>query len=64
MKALKAKKLSKVFISSNCPPEMKEDLERYSKMNGVELAQLDIANDELGVVCKKSFNISIIGLKK
>jgi len=64
MKSLKAGELSKIFLTSNVSDEVREDLEKYSKMNKVELVQLDIANDELAVVAKKPFNISIIGLKK
>lgn len=64
MKALKAGKLSKIYATSNCPADVREDLEHYSKLSGVEIVNLDIANDELGVVCKKTFRISIIGLKK
>jgi len=64
MKALKSGELSKIFKTSNCPDDLNKDLENYSNMNNVELVQLEISNDELGVICKKPFNISIIGLKK
>lgn len=64
MKALKSGKLSKVFVTANCPSDLKKDLEKYCKMGGVEVMALDVPNDELGVICKKPFRISIIGLKK
>ena len=60
----KAGELSKVFISSNCASDVKEDLEKYCKLSNVEIVETGMGNDELGVVCKKHFRISVIGLKK
>ncbi|MAF51359.1 MAG: hypothetical protein CMH64_04690 [Nanoarchaeota archaeon] len=62
MKLLKNKKLSKVFIASNCKD--KEDFEHYCKINETELIELDMKNKEVGVFCKKLFFISAVGLEK
>ena len=64
MKSLKLGKLSKVFLTRNCPKDIKEDIEHYAKIAKVEVVQLKIPNDELGVLCKKPFSISVLGLRK
>lgn len=62
MKAVKAKKLEKIFVSSNCPKETVDDLQYYANLSGVEIAQLDLDNEELGVFCRKNFFISVLGI--
>jgi len=64
MKMLRAGKISRVFVTSNCPKEVRENLERYASISKADVVQLDIPNDELGVVCKKQFSISIVGVSK
>ncbi len=56
--------ISKVYISSNCPADLKKDLTKYSTISGFELFDTKVPNDELGTVCKKPFAIAILGLKK
>ena len=62
MKAIKAKKLEKVFISSNCPKETVDDLQYYADLAGVEITKLELDNEELGVFCRKNFFISVLGV--
>jgi len=64
MKELKLGKLSKVFVTANCPAKVKEDIKHYAKLAKTEVVQLKVPNDELGVVCKKPFSISVLGLRK
>ncbi|MFH2021474.1 MAG: ribosomal L7Ae/L30e/S12e/Gadd45 family protein [archaeon] len=64
MKALKASKLSKVFIATNAPKNVADDLAHYQKLTGVQVVDAGMRNDELGVYCKKTFRVSIIGLLK
>ncbi|MBI5390022.1 ribosomal L7Ae/L30e/S12e/Gadd45 family protein [Candidatus Woesearchaeota archaeon] len=63
-RALRSKKLTKVFLSKNCPPQTKEQLHKFAGLNAIEIVDLDIPSDELGVVCKKPFVISALGLVK
>jgi len=63
MKNLRAGKLSKVYLTSNCPEEVKENIKQYSKIIKTEVVQLKIANDALGTICKKSFVVSVLGVK-
>ena len=62
MKLVKAGKLSKVFISSNCPLTVKESLARYAKIAGASVTELSQTNSQLGTLCKKPFAISVLGV--
>ena len=64
IKELKKGSLAKVYLSSNCPKDIKGDLEYYAPLAETEIVNLIIPNDELGVVCKKPFAVSILGLLK
>ena len=64
IKNLKTGNVSKVFLASNCPEETREDVERYANLSNAEVEQLKTPNDELGIMCRKHFFVSVIGLKK
>jgi len=64
IKSLKLGKLSRVFLTSNCPSSVEKDIEHYAKLSGTEVVKLEIPNDELGTVCKKPFPISVISIQK
>jgi large subunit ribosomal protein L30e len=64
VKSMRREKLSKVYLTSNCPADVRQDIERYAKLANVAVAELGLSNEELGVVCKKPFSISVIGLLK
>lgn len=64
LKNLKPGKIDKVFLASNTEASTKEDLEYYCGLNETPLTVLNIPNDELGIVCKKQFPISVISLLK
>jgi len=64
LKELKAGNLSKVYISSNAPQEVKDDFEHYAKLSSTPLEQTTISNEDFGIICKKSFLISVVGQKK
>ena len=40
MKALKLGKISKVFLTSNCPDDVKEDIEYYAKLSKAKVVKL------------------------
>jgi len=64
IKNLKLGKLAAVYLSKNCAENIKKDIQYYAKLAKVEVIQLPYANDELGVVCKKPFSISVLSLKQ
>ena len=60
---LMSNELKEVIVSSNCPADVKEDLQRMSDINGILLTIMEQANDELGVVCKKPYSIAAMAIK-
>ncbi|MBS3135041.1 ribosomal L7Ae/L30e/S12e/Gadd45 family protein [Candidatus Woesearchaeota archaeon] len=63
LKKLKMGELKKVYVSSNCPKDVLDDLEHYSKLHNIPLVVLKENNEELGVICKKPFFISVLSLE-
>ena len=64
IKNLKLGKVQKVLMSSNCPTNVEKDIDYYAALSGAEIYKLDCPNDELGVICKKPFSISILSFLK
>ena len=63
MKLLRTGELKQVLVASNCQASVREDVEHYSKQTGAEVVVLDVPNEELGVFCKKPFNINVLGIR-
>ncbi len=61
LKELKLGKLAKIYVTKNCPAEIKENVERQASLTKTEIEHLDIPNNELGTLCKKPFSISLLG---
>ena len=64
LKNLKLGKLQKIFLVSNCPENLKEDIKYYAKLTKTNVVKLQYLNDEFGMLCKKQFSISVAGLLK
>ena len=64
VKHLKRGGVSKVFLSSNCPETVRQDVGRYSSISGAEVENLEIPNSELGTACKKPFPVSVVSILK
>jgi large subunit ribosomal protein L30e len=64
LKSLKLGKVDNVIISSNCAKDALESINYYSSLEGIEPVQVKYQNDELGVICKKPFSISVISILK
>jgi len=60
MKMIKSGKAHKIFLASNCDENVKEDIMHYSKITKIEVEQLEIPNEEIGMMCKKPFSISVL----
>jgi large subunit ribosomal protein L30e len=58
LKALKNSKAKEVFLSKNCPEDLKKQIKRYCEISGAKLNELDQTNEELGSACKKPFSIN------
>ena len=62
LKLVREGKAKKVFLSVNCAPQTKEDLSHFCKLAGIECVELAQSNEEIGVICKKPFTISVVGV--
>ena len=62
--SLRLGKVQKVLVSSNCPASVEGDINYYAGLSGAELHKLEYPNDELSVICKKPFSISVLALLK
>ncbi len=62
VKLLRQGKLARVFVSTNCSPQMRSDLENACKIAGIDVVELNQTSDEIGVLCKKPFAISVVGV--
>lgn len=57
-------KCAKVWFSSNVGEDIRQDVLRYAQLANVPVEQLPIPNDELGLLCKKQFAVSLLSLAK
>ncbi len=63
MKKLKSGKLKLIIIASNCPENIKSELEYYSKLSETKLEIFDGTGRDLGVFCGKPFPVTVIGIE-
>lgn len=63
-KGLKNGELSTVFVSSNTPEIVRNDILHYAHLAGTQVVELQESNEDLKEVCKKTFLISIVAIKK
>jgi ribosomal protein L30E len=64
IKAIKKGEAKIIFTASNIKEGLKEDLVRYKKIGDFEIKPLKLTNVQLGAICKKQYNISIVTLLK
>jgi len=64
IKYIKTGKLSRVYVSSNCPTNVKADLKYYGELSETPIIELNQTNEELGVMCKKPFFVSVLSVTK
>ena len=62
-KGLQTKTVTDIFLAANCPRGTQERIEKYAALSGIPVTKLAQDNEELGVFCKKSFFISILGIR-
>jgi len=60
IKNIKRGKVKKVFLARNCPNATKEDIEQYKKLTNIEVIQLNEPSDELMLICKKNFPVTVL----
>jgi len=63
IKNLKLKSIKKVFVASNCPENLKKDINYYSKLTGIKVENFDGTAKQLGIFCGKPFSIAVLAIK-
>ena len=60
LKLLKNNKAKEIYIASNYSEKLTAQMEHAAKINNVPVKKLKINSEELAVLCKKPFLISIV----
>jgi len=64
IKRLREKKLKRIMIASNATDKTKETLHKFCNLGKVECIDTNYLAGELGIMCKKPYSISVIGVLK
>jgi len=64
IKNLKLGKVDKVIVTSNCHEKVQKDIEYYASLGKAEILKIKYPNEELGIICKKPFAISVLSILK
>ena len=64
IKNLRLGKVDKIIVSSNCPEKVFENVKYYADLSKAEAIKVPYPNEELGVICKKPFSISVLSILK
>jgi len=64
LKSLKDGNLEYAFVSSNAPSTIINDISHNAEISGTKYSQVAVKSDELGVACKKQFNVTVVGVLK
>ena len=60
----KTGKAKLIILAANCPKDIKEDIEHYSKLSGIPVISYKGASMDLAEVCKKPFIISALTIRE
>ncbi|MFQ6057177.1 MAG: 50S ribosomal protein L30e [Methanosarcinales archaeon] len=63
IKYLKTKNVKLVMIASNCPENIKNDINHYSKISKIKVEKFDGTAKQLGIFCGKPFPIATLAIK-
>ncbi len=53
-----------IVLSSNCPKDIKENIEYYSKISGIPVVAYKGASMDLAEVCKRPFIVSALTVRE
>jgi ribosomal protein L30E len=59
LKRLKQGHVKCVFLASNCPPQFSDDIKYYAQLAHTEIIELKQPSDELALLCKKGFPVTV-----
>ena len=60
LKGIRQGKVKEVFLASNTPESVKEEMEVNAKIGEVKVSVLKQDNIALGALCKKPFSIGVV----
>lgn len=60
IKSLKLGKIKTILLASNCPDKVREQVEYYAGISGAKVVSLELPDKEIGLLCKKPFNVSVL----
>lgn len=63
-KLLRKNGIEKVYFASNVNKVTKDEISKYAGLVGVEVEDVSMNNEELGILCKKPFFVSVLSVKK
>ncbi len=63
-KAIVSGAVQRVLIASNAESELVTDIQHLCSLGSIDCDVLDLRNDQLGVACRKPFQISFLAVKK
>ncbi len=63
LKGLRGSSVKKVFMAKNTPEDLKQDVNHYAEIAGVEVVELKQDNAELGDICKRPHYIAVLAVK-
>ncbi|MDO5851395.1 MAG: 50S ribosomal protein L30e [Methanobacteriaceae archaeon] len=64
IQSLKLGKGELIIIAENCPKDIKEDIERYSKLSNIPVFTFEGSSVELGSVCGKPFTVASLMIQE
>jgi large subunit ribosomal protein L30e len=64
LQSAKTGKAKMLVLAANCPKDIKEDIEHYSKLSGIPVISYKGASMDLAEVCKKPFIISALTIRE
>jgi len=64
IKALKLGEVEEVFLANNCPTELQQQIKNLAKISDTTVTQMKEKNDELGMLLKKPFSVSVVSIQK
>jgi len=63
LKLLKIGKIKEVFVASNCPEDIKKEIEHIAEIAGVKVYGSTMNSKNLGTLAKKPFKAVVVGVK-
>jgi len=64
LKSVKAGRARLIVLASNCPVDVREDIERFGGLSGVPVFIYNGSSIDLGAACGKPFAVSVLTVRE